>query len=506
MSSLYTEILSNPAYAKEYCFASLKNSSTANQNIFLSCRSKLSMSTISLSSFIKSSSYWSKLAGVRWPFVLSLVILWLASFWLKNEYGSDDSNLWLVMELFLKFLQFTIIGLFVLSLLTGLTTWAYFLTLVRSKKITLQAKFGDGQKAEAGWVPLSVIITGPALRPLLGTIQARLVFTEKRISEKIILDANITKPRHVWRQAIRGTGQTLLHDRGIYDVEKVLISFCDMLGLLSLPCTIPFTQQLYTLPQPLAEKNVKAQPHSTEEQKHRIEIPKRVEGEYVNYKEFETGDNIQRIVWKIYAKSGQLVVRIPEIKDPYASHLYFYASYFHGLDLKEGAFERELLNVYKDYVRNLLEALQRNGYDVRLPQDQEVPTLAGLGNKKAELFQITAASWQNKNAASAFINYSKAAFVCLSSLTPASELKIIARNLPPAIPLVIVKLSSAIPSPFKVSLKDFFFRPEKQPVDALRQPWLFSSLRRSLKKNEVEIEAVLAQRDNCWLTDTIQLA
>lgn len=409
------------------------------------------------------------------------------------------------MELFLKFLQFTIIGLFVLSLLTALTTWAYFLALVRNKKITLQTKFGDGQKAEAGWVPLSVIITGPALRPLLGTIQARLVFTEKRISERIILDADITKPRHVWRQAIRGTGQTLLHDRGIYDVEKVLISFCDMLGLLSLPCTIPFTQQLYTLPQPLAEKNVKAQSHSTEEQKHRIEIPKRVEGEHVNYKEFETGDNIQRIVWKIYAKSGQLVVRIPEIKDPYASHLYLYVSFFHGLDLKDGVFETELLNVYKDHVRNLFEAVQRNGYDVRIPQDQEIPKLSGLGDKKIELFQITAASWQNKNAPSVYVKYNKAAFVCLSSLTPASEIELIARNLPQVIPLVIVKLSTAIPSPFQMKIKDIFFRPEKKPSDNLRQPWMISSLRKKLQHNEVEIERALRDRDNCWLTDTLEL-
>jgi hypothetical protein len=88
---------------------------------------------------------------------------------------------------------------------------------------------------------------------------------------------------------------------------------------------------------------------------------------------------------------------------------------------------------------------------------------------------------------------------------PASELKIIARNLPESIPLVIVKLSSAIPSPLQIRIKDIFFRPEQQPADSLRQPWLFSSLRRELKRNEEEIETALAQRNNCWLTDKIQL-
>jgi hypothetical protein len=210
-------------------------------------------------------------------------------------------------------------------------------------------------------------------------------------------------------------------------------------------------------------------------------------------------------VWKIYAKSGQLVVRIPEIKDPYASHLYLYVSFFQGFGSKEGAFETELLNIYKDLVRNLFEAVQKNGYDVRIPQDQEVPKLSGLGDKKIELFQITAASWQDKNAPSTYVKYNKAAFVCLSSLTPVSEIELIAKNLPQAIPLVIVKLSSAISSPFQMKIKDIFFRPEKKPSDHLRQPWLLSSLRKTLQHNETEIENALRGRDNCWLTDTLEL-
>jgi hypothetical protein len=462
------------------------------------------MSSVSLSSFIKISSYWSKQVGVRWQLLLSFAVLWLVGVWLRNEYGQDDSNLWLVMNLFIQLVLWTIMGLFMISLITAVATWAYFIYCVKNKTVSVQAKFGDGQKAEAGWVPLTIMISGSVLRPLLGTVQARLVFSEKRLSDRVILDTNVPKPRHWWRQAIRGTGDTLLHDRGIYDVEKVLVSFCDMLGLVSLPCKVPFTQQLITLPRPQQEQKIAAQPNTTEEQKHRIDIPKRVEGEHVNYKEFESGDNIQRIVWKIYAKSGQLVVRIPETKDPYASHLYFYVSFFHGFNLQGGAFEMELLNVYKDHVRNLFEALQRNGYDVRIPQDQEVPKLSGLSEKKNELFQITAAAWQNQSAPTTFVNVSKAAFVCLSSLTPVNELETILKNLPLNVPVVVVKLSDAIPSPFQIKLKDIFFKPEKQPTDNLRQPWLLSSLRRELIKNEKEIAAALKQRGNSWLTSTIE--
>src|SRR6185436_21113785 len=178
-----------------------------------------------------------------------------------------------------------------------------------------------------------------------------------------------------------------------------------------LPYTVPYAQQLFTLPQEMAVKEVKAQPHATEEQKQRVDIPRRVEGEYINYKEFETGDNIRRIVWKIYARSGQLVVRIPETKDPYASHLYFYVSFFEGFDLQGGIFDKELLNIYKDKIRSLFEALQKNGYDVRIPQDQEVPKLSGMSDKKNELFQISAAKWHREKPPVAFVVPAKAAFV-----------------------------------------------------------------------------------------------
>jgi hypothetical protein len=321
----------------------------------------------------------------------------------------------------------------------------------------------------------------------------------------VILEGNIPNPRHWWRQGIKGKGQTLLHDRGVYDVEKVLVSFYDMLGLVSLPYLLPFTQQLFTLPKPQPVQKNKANPNSTEEQKQRIEIPKRVEGEYVNYKEFEAGDNIQRIVWKIYAKSGQLVVRIPETKDPYASHLYFYASFFHGFENQKGVFELELLNVYKDKVRNLYEALLENGYEVRMPQDQEVPKLAGFSEKKNELFQITAAAWQSAQSPASYVNYNKAAFVCLPSLTPLAEVQVLLRNLPLSVPVVVIKLSEAISSPFLFKVKDLLFKPEKQPVDHLRQPWMFSSLRKVLVKNEKAIAEVLKQRGNSWVTNAFEI-
>ncbi len=461
------------------------------------------MRTLTLSGFLRKTSFWTQQAGVRWTLLLSLASFWFLMSWLRNEYGQEDTSLWLVIRLFALLIQWTLIALVVFSTGAALVTWLYFRNQLKRKAVALEVRFGDGQKAEAGWVAIGVSFHGQLWRPLFGSVQAQLVFADKQLSLPVLLDQNIRKGRQLWRSGIRGEGRTWLHDRGIHDVEHVLVTFVDMLSLVSLPTTIDAVKQVYTLPKPQPPKTVAAQPHSTEEQKHRIDVSKRVEGEYVNYKEFETGDNIRRIVWKIYAKSGQLVVRIPEIKDPYASHLYFYVSYYNGLRQEPGAFEQEMLNVYKDYVRNLFEALAKNGYDVRIPPDQEVPHLAGVGEKKRELFQIAAAAWQGNNAPTAFVHPGKAAFVCLPSLVPSSEIATLIKRLPDAVPVVVVKLSEAIPSPFRFQVKDIFFAPEPQPADALSKPWMISGLRKDLLRNEKEIESLLRQRPQAWLTTTV---
>lgn len=461
------------------------------------------MNAISLSGFLRTASYRSRKVGVRWTLLLTLAASLFLLSWLRTEYGQDDSTLWLVMRIFIQLVQWTLIALFTVSILSALTVWAYFQYQVKNKRVKVDVRFGDGQKAEAGWVPLAIGLEGQVLRPFFGTIQGTLVFGDHQLSQPVLLDHSRRKHRQLWRSGISGQGRTLLHDRGIHDVEHVLFTFVDMLSVVSLPVTMDSVQQVYTLPRPKTPQTVAAQPHATEEQKHRIDIPKRVEGEYVNYKEFETGDNIQRIVWKIYAKSGQLVVRIPEIKDPYASHLYFYVSYYNGLSKGDGAFETELLNGYKDYVRNLFEAIQRNGYEVRIPADQEVPKLAGLNEKKMELFQIAAASWHQNSTPATFVNPAKASFVCVSSLTPAAEVSAVMKKLNDAVPVVVVKLSEGIPSPFRFRWKDILFAPEEQPADKLSRPWLLSTLRRELIRNEKELETVVRQRQNSWMTDAI---
>jgi hypothetical protein len=448
--------------------------------------------------------YWSNFTVVRWQLILTAILLLVAYNYIDTHYGKvKTEDPWYSIAIYFDLIYWMLGILFGFSFISVLSSWLFFVYRKKNKMIGLQTQFGKDANAdkgaEAGKVPLTVTLSG-VLRPFLGTVRARLIFSGMKMSEPVLLDENIYERKSIMRKAIRGTGQTELHDRGIYDVEEVQLLFGDMFRLIVLPYTIHVSQQLYTLPQELKETRIKAEPNATEEQTQRIEIPKKVEGEYINYKDFESGDDVRRIVWKIYARSGQLVVRIPETKDPYASHLYFYASFYNGMNSSpDGVFETELLNAYKDKVRNLFEALDKNDYEVRIPSDQEVQKLPGMSDKKNELFQITAANWQKNLQPVKYVASTKAAFVSLSSMVPSSEVGQLLGNIPFNVPVVVVRMSDAILSPFRIRIKNIFFVPEKNASDSLRKPWLISPLRSKLQQNEREILRMLQQRGNGWM-------
>lgn len=442
---------------------------------------------------------------VRWALVLGVGFFALALAWLRSEYAQPDSNLWLVMAFFLQLLLWSALGLIAITLLNSVFCWLMFRYRYARGQISVHVQLGDGVMAEAGQVQLTIQVKGAVWRPLLGLVRASVALRPERQPHRLVLDRNLRAPRQWRRYGIAGNGKVWLHHRGIHDADGVWLFFQDLFGLMAWPCRVTQVQQVVALPVVQPPVRVHTQPLATEEQKFRIDVPKRVEGELVNYKEFETGDNIQRIVWKIYAKSGELVVRIPEIKDPYASHVYLYVSFFRGLG-DDGSLEAELLNIYKDKCRQLWESMRKSGHEIRLPHDQEIPHLAGVGDRHTELVQLAAQRWQTQMTPVDFVNVQKAAMVCLSSLVPVEEMQNLLKKLPEHVPVVVVKLSTAIPSPFRFQWRDVFFKPEEKPADRLRQSWWLSSLRRKVMKNEEAIDNALRTRANAWLTDTLNLA
>ena len=72
----------------------------------------------------------------------------------------------------------------------------------------------------------------------------------------------------------------------------------------------------YQAPDTLPQASSEISPKQTNTMDVHIEQLRKVEGDLLHYKSFEAGDDVRRIVWKVFAKNRELVVRIPERMEP----------------------------------------------------------------------------------------------------------------------------------------------------------------------------------------------
>lgn len=378
-----------------------------------------------------------------------------------------------------------------LSIMTALFTWIWFLIHARRVMEEMDMQFGKGKLAVAGNVAATVTV--PVLiRPLLGLIRVRMKFSDDTVTADIPLTDNVREKNKFWRRAISGSRFLALRDRREYHITEVQFFFQDMFRLVAFPGFIPTERSMYVVPPEKPLLDLKADPNKTEEQEIRIPTPKRVEGEIINYKDFEPGDDVRRIVWKIYARTRQLVVRIPETTDPYASHIYLYASFYHGFpEGRKEKFDSELLNLYKDHVRNLYESLLVTGLDVRFIPDQETSTNFSVEEKDVPVYHISTAHWQTNRDLRSYVVKKDAGLVAVSSLIPVADVEQLLQDLPANVTLVLVKVSDVFRHHRIFKFKDLFFQHTNESLDRVKRSWLLSGFRRRLLKNEKAIEQLL---------------
>lgn len=446
--------------------------------------------------------YWSVYTIVRWQFIFLAVgmaaVYWWLVYNIKFNAGSADE--WIRIADWLKVLFWSTILLMAFSVTALLLAWILFRVRLKRGKLKINVRLPEDRTPEAGTVPIEATIEN-VLRPILGTIEIRIVFPELRISDWILLDEN----KKTWLSpfnTVAGKADLDLHHRGQHDIEEVQVVLTDMMKLIRIPVTLHSQNRLLTIPKKLKEENFEIFPTATEEQDVRINLPKRVQGEFLSYKDFESGDDIRRIVWKIYARSGELVVRVPETRDPYASHVYICTGFYNELISEfDDLAGRELLNVYKDSLRQVYDAVSKNNYSVRLVKDQEEQLDSGNTEVSKDIFFLSTAEWQKDQLPSEVFAIPKAAVVCLSSAVSIEEIENLFGKLPMHVPVMVFGLSNALGPALRFSVKNIFFRQKKHPLSEVRQSWWISPLRRKLKLNEDRIRAAVHQRGNAWLME-----
>lgn len=393
-----------------------------------------------------------------------------------------------------KIVFWFLLALVILSVLSTIVSWLYYLWLKNSKQYKLEVSFTtESVKGKKNKLFLNAAING-VYRPLLGFVKGRLFYDNKQMTDTFTLLSNKRKEKSLLRAAITGRSRMELPDIKEYELKGGFVFFEDMLQVCRLTVAQPISGHFSQPPVLKEDDDREVYPKKTETMDIRIEQLRRVEGEYLNYKDFESGDDVRRIVWKVYAKSGELVVRMPEMFEPYASHLYFYASFQNNLKqqwLSEGYY-KEMLNYYKNYVWTVYDTLSKKEWALRYIPDQHFNIPEHLNDLEKTSRIISNSDWNNEKTLQQYFNPKNGTVLCISSLTDIQELQTLLNQADSSTVIYFVKLSGVFRhfAPLTL-LKRLLLLPPKDRLNKLRATWLFSPLRLQILKREKEIEALL---------------
>jgi hypothetical protein len=388
-----------------------------------------------------------------------------------------------------------VIGLISFSILTTFICWLHYLWLQGRNGYQLEFSFSARGKNKGLWMETLLRKTR---RPFLGFIKGRLFYDDFEMTDKFTLASNKRQPQRFWREGVSGKSMLQLPDIREYAIRGGVVYFEDMLQLFSLPVHQSVKGHFHQAPELVDIDNRDALPRKTEQTDTRIDQLRKVEGEYLNYKGFESGDDVRRIVWKVYAKSRELVVRIPEIFDPYASHVYFYASFHTGLKAPQRGndFAAEMLNYYKERVWTAYETLADKEWEVRFIPDQELKVPEQLNGKAFVQRVISNSAWQGDRELTGYFEARYGSVICISSFNDPGEVKAMLEQCSNDTVVYYVKLSNTFRNflPWTWLKRIFILTPEDR-LKKIRGRWLLSPLRMQLLRREKEIEQALENSD-----------
>lgn len=392
-----------------------------------------------------------------------------------------------VMSLYSAWL---LLGFLAISLGSTLICWLYFIWLHRKGKSALSIRVENGGQDHRS--ELYLRIPG-ALKPVLGYLKGRLVYDDLELTERFGLQSSERKKNSWLREAVTGKSKLILPDIREYTIRGGILYFEDWLQILSLPVLQPLQGNFYQSPEIYARNEEPVNPKKTDTLDVRIEELRKVEGEYFNYKDYEAGDDVRRIVWKLFARNRSLVVRIPERLEPYASHIYFYASFYKktaspGYD----AYTDEMLNYFKSQVWTVYTELSKRDWQLKYIPDQEIRT-EPMADESGRVERLIANShWQRDRNVRSYFSLSKGSVLLVHSFSDPEELAQLLAEADSSVRVIFVPLSRCFRSLYVFHwISRLLFVPGKDRLARLKAKWMLSPLRRSVLKNERRLKEIV---------------
>ncbi len=431
--------------------------------------------------------YYAQFFPFRINFMLLMLIIFLGYRYLNGSKVETSSFSGLAF-LMAKIIMIFSIVIIAVSFLSCFISWIYFLLGKNANQVDVTMDVTDIKRQ------LRIRTLMPnAIKPFLGFVKTRFFYNQYQMTDKMIIAGRVKKQFIPVGTGLSGNNLLLLPDIKEYHFEKSMIYFEDMLQLFSLVATTSINHSILNTPKSFLRSTNDLPPKKTEEEIVRIEQLRKVEGEHLNYKKFEDSDDVRRIVWKIFAKNKELVVRVPEVMDPFASHLYFYATYFNCADfILYNEYQQVMLNFYKNCVWTLFEALTQKEFEVKYISDQDVHfNESGLNPTQVK---IALSTWHQDVSIADYFKPKSGSVLCIHSFTSPEELTNLLSNCDSNTTIFFVQMSKAFKSYYLLNwISRLFLKPPSDALQRMKSRWAIHPLKFNTINREKKLMNVLSK-------------
>jgi hypothetical protein len=316
------------------------------------------------------------------------------------------------------------------------------------------------------------------LFPFAGMVKVKLTF-DKQYEALIVLKK--LKNRQAY-----GRKELILPNIKSYDLNNVTLFFQDIFMMFSFK--IEFRNKVSVVVLPVSERDVELPnvSYTMDRDDIRTNTIHRKEGELLHFKHFESSDDIRRIVWPVYAKTKELIVRKIEMYSMYASRIDMYASFCNNYrNTLDKTVSDAFLNDYKTNIWEVYKSLSKDN-EIRFIPDQKSKIAVEYQHEVSA--QISGMDWHS-NSIEEYFGAEKVLIVCISSLLPLQDTEKFLDTLDENALVVFTSLKSAVE---KISVKDvireIFTIPETKKIT---WKWLFSTRRKEILRNDKAIRNAL---------------
>lgn len=430
---------------------------------------------------------------VKMYLVAFAIALAIAQQWLLTQLTDTPSVFNDILHLLISVSRWVVMPLLLFSATTVLVPFGWFWWARRRQLLNISLHSPTQAQATRQRQQLLHISIKPLLQPLLGQLYFRLIY-----HKNTEWSPRFSLVRHENRWGFAGSHQKGWYQwplPGIkeYEIDTMVVYFEDIFHFFSLALPVAVHQSFFTRPNAEDLSTANPAPTQTKEELIRVDDWRKVQGEYLNYKHFENNDDVRRIVWKIYARNRELVVRMPEILDPFASHLGMYVSFYSrpGFDSTDRNME-SLLDFFKTYTWTLYQNLLAQGMQVSYHQDCEVPPNSLTEPADWVAYSLAVGQWQQQKPLATWVSPSKAAVVVISALSAPDDVQELVRHLKSDSYVALVPLSQWVKPPKLGNwLQWLWLQQEADPVYKRQIQWFFSVTRKKIENNERKLREIL---------------